>query len=148
MVGVIQLKMYLVSQQSSLVATWRQCRSLNWCFVIKSYRIALNFLGSKFLWIAIFEDFAGIISQISLHTRHPRNIQQAWPHTVVSLNSQLSAKQCLLQRYLLAESSLLIRQPCPRMLAIDTLAVRPWNFVTRQNFSLKIFSWMVENSQN
>ena len=58
------------------------------------YSIGLIFRGSKFLQIAIFEDFAN-----SLHT----HAAHANRHTVVSLSSQLSAKQCLLRRCLSLE---------------------------------------------
>ena len=49
-------------------------------------------------------------------------------HTVFQSSSQLSAKQCLLQKYmyLLGKSSLRIRQLSLRILSICALAVRAW----------------------
>ena len=67
-------------------------------------------------------------------------------HTVVRSSLQLSAKQCLLWRYLFGESSLWIRQLvapgcCPSVLLQSEHEV----CVTHIKISIQIFSWMMEN---
>ena len=64
--------------------------------------------------IRLFEDF--IENSLHAHATHViyygYGIQDC--HTVICLSLQLSAKQCLLQRYLLGESSLRVQQLKPR----------------------------------
>ena len=94
----------------------------------KYYHIALNFRGSKFLQMAVFEDFVEIISRIhclnNAHTTHIMyecGIQAKFCHTVSS--SQLLAN-------LHFDSIFLESLPCgfgsiqhsPGMLSIDSLA--------------------------
>ena len=84
-------------------------RSLAGAGELLTYRIALNFRGSKFSRIAVFEHFVEIISRIRcLNCAHAANvIIWAWHtslvlsnthcHAVVCLSSQLSARQYLLE---------------------------------------------------
>ena len=99
--------------------------------------MAINFQGSKFLRTAIFEDFSDIILQVArmLHMQYT-TMGVAYKHH--HIGSQVSAKQCLLQRYhYFGESSLRTWQLSPRMLFIQPEHKR--QCTACQKFSLKYF---------
>ena len=113
-----------------------------------NYCMALNFQGSKFLWTAIFEGFSDIILQSCMHVAHAiyYYVGVAYKHHHIGL--QVSAKQCLLQRYhYFGESSLRTWQLSPRMLFIQPEHKR--QCTACQKFSLKYFQERLktQNSQ-
>ena len=63
-------------------------------------------------------------------------------HIVVCSSLHLSAKQCLLWKYLFEGYPFCIQQHSPRMLSIDALAARAWKLgFTCQKFLLIIDGW-------
>ena len=128
---------------------------------ISIYLIALNLRGSKFSWIAIFEDFSEIISRIHCMCMPHTYILWAWHTSLAGLSnmhrtvtlSSTRARNCQ-QSNAYFEGISLERVPCgfgslaqgccPSML----LQSEHENCVVCQNFSLKYFRKQLQNSRN
>ena len=98
------------------------------------YHIALKFWGSKFSWIVIFEDLVEIISRIWCTCTLHMYMLWAWHTSLAGLSTsrirsslQLSAKQHLLWKCLLGDSSLQIRQLSPGMKTVSHIKNFCWN---------------------